>query len=97
MAAWIRHRIPRPDFGSRGRIHADPKYGLASGNSQIIYPSQVKTGYKRQFLRYIIFLMNKIEMDDGYGSTDLRLYTSTKQKIVNYWFDSLMQKNKIYI
>ncbi len=30
-------------------------------------------------------------------TTGLRLYTSTKQKVVNYWFYSLMNKNKIYI
>ncbi len=28
----------------------------------------------------------------GYGSTDLRLYTSTKLKMVNYWFYSLKHK-----
>ncbi len=32
-----------------------------------------------------------------YGSTDLRLYTSTKQKIVNIGFIHLCTKNKIYI
>jgi hypothetical protein len=31
---------------------------------------------------------------EGYGSTDLRLYTSTKLKIVNYWLYSLMHKNQ---
>jgi hypothetical protein len=30
----------------------------------------------------------------GYGLTKLRLYTSTKLKIVNYWFYSHMYKNK---
>jgi hypothetical protein len=30
----------------------------------------------------------------GYGSTDLRLYISTKQKIVNYWLYSLMHKKQ---
>jgi hypothetical protein len=30
----------------------------------------------------------------GYGSTDLRLYTSTKLKMVNYWFYSLMHKKR---
>jgi hypothetical protein len=31
---------------------------------------------------------------DGYGSTDLRLYTSTQLKIVNYWFYSLKHKKQ---
>jgi hypothetical protein len=30
----------------------------------------------------------------GYGSTDLRLFTSTKLKIVNYWFYTLMHKKQ---
>jgi hypothetical protein len=30
----------------------------------------------------------------GCGSTDLRLYTSTKLKIVKYWLYSLMHKKK---
>jgi hypothetical protein len=34
---------------------------------------------------------------DGYGSTDLRLYTSTKPKMVNYWFYSLLHKKQNYI
>ncbi len=35
---------------------------------------------------------------NGYELTDLWLYTSTKQKIVNYWFYiHLCTKNKIYI
>jgi hypothetical protein len=33
----------------------------------------------------------------GYGSTDLRLYTSTKQKMVNYWFYSLMHKKTKFV
>jgi hypothetical protein len=28
----------------------------------------------------------------GYGSTDLRLYTFTKRKVVNYWLYSPMYK-----
>jgi hypothetical protein len=35
-----------------------------------------------------------IKEGEGYGSTDLRLYTSTKLKIVNYWLYSLMHKNQ---
>jgi hypothetical protein len=33
----------------------------------------------------------------SYGSTDLRLYTSTKLKIVIYWLYSLMHKKTKFI
>jgi hypothetical protein len=33
----------------------------------------------------------------GYGSTDLRLYKSTKLKIANYWLYSLMHKKTKFI
>ncbi len=39
-------------------------------------------------------LIDKINTLGGYSSTDLRLYTSTKQRIVHYLFYSLMHKEQ---
>jgi hypothetical protein len=42
-----------------------------------------------------VLKMNSSQMQsDGYGLTNLRLYTSTKLKMVNYWLYSLMHKKK---
>jgi hypothetical protein len=47
--------------------------------------------------KYVLFCILILRITTGYGSPDLRLYTSTKLKIFNYWLYSHMYKNKIYI
>jgi hypothetical protein len=39
----------------------------------------------------------KLNGMEGYGSKDLRLYTSTKLKMVNYWFYPLKHKKTKFI
>ncbi len=52
------------------------------------------------FLVYTFNLSSSEALQErlGYGLTDLRLYTSTKLKIVNYWFYSLkLKKQNLYL
>ncbi len=46
------------------------------------------------FMIVLQFQEEKCSISFSYGSTDLRLYTSTKLKIVNYWFYSLKHKKQ---
>jgi uncharacterized membrane protein len=72
--------LPSCSYGSLGGM------GL-SGRKKTACPTQ-RLQYSFPYSIYIYVCLN------GYGSTDLRLYTSTKQKIVNYWFYSLMHKKQ---
>jgi hypothetical protein len=44
--------------------------------------------------RFFLTRSCAVNVLEGCDSTDLRHYTSTKQKIVNYWFYSIVHKKK---
>jgi hypothetical protein len=77
-----------------------PDVSFAYVMTKILWKSYQPKGYKDSrsafcpvcFSKYWTFLL--CVSSHGYGSTDLRLYTSTKQKIANYWLYSVMHKKQ---